>query len=105
MVITDDYPTKISLFMERQKKMPIKIRFINWHLNGGGGGIRTRVLFSPPIKDYTFRSISILNIPKYVIEFLHPPSPIDVRLDFRFGRFSTFVRLLFLGYMSRPVVV
>jgi len=32
MVITDDYPTKISLFMEWQKKMPIKIRFINWHL-------------------------------------------------------------------------
>ena len=56
---------------------------------GGGGESRTRVLLSLPIKDYTFRSILVLNIPKYVIEFLYPPSPIDIQLDFGFSCFST----------------
>ena len=57
--------------------------------NGGGGGNRTRVLLSLTIKDYMLRSILILSIPKYVIEFLHPPSPIDVQLDLGFSCFST----------------
>ena len=69
-------------------------------LIGGGAGFRTRVLLSPPIKDYTFRSILILNIPKYVIEFLHPLPPIDVRFDFGFNRFSTSQRTSVPGLMS-----
>jgi len=57
--------------------------------HGGGGGNRTRVLLSLPIKDYMLRSMLVLNIPKYVIEFLYPPSPIDIQLDLGFSCFST----------------
>ena len=86
-----------------KNKSPIELLYRTLAF-GGGGGIRTRVLPALTTKDYTFRSMLVLNIPKYVIEFLHPPSPIDVRPDFWFSRFSTFVKTSVSRlYVPRPI--
>jgi len=66
---------------------------------GGGAGFRTRVLFSPPIKDYTFRSV-FSNTPKFVGYYLSlQPTP-NERFNLGFNRTLPHCGLLLLGYVS-----